>query len=363
MPKLTIKQFEDTCGSLFRAVNVSEEDIKILTDALLFAGIRGHDTHGIGHLAGYVKGYMGQRSPFAGVKRDAKPRIVKETPATVMIEADKCIGPKVTMWATELIIEKAKKTGIAAATVTNCVHNGTMAYYMERIASSGMIGMGFTCAGTASPPWGGVERMLGTNPFGMAFPTKSSPPIVIDMATSAVSHGGLAPMLAEGKPFPEGILLDGNGEPTTDPKTYNATSGQRGSVANMANNHKGYAIQLATEILGGVLPALMVGGEGFTIASYNNPSFLIAINVSFFQDEDAFKDKLDTRIKQLKSSKKKPGVEEIYMPGERSYNNARKYVAAGIPVNEHVWKEIETLANELGVKLPEVESPSPSERI
>ncbi|MSQ32151.1 MAG: Ldh family oxidoreductase [Dehalococcoidia bacterium] len=356
MPKLTIKQFEDTCGSLFRAVKVSEEDIKILTDALLFAGLRGHDTHGIGHLAGYVKGYMGQRSPFAGVKRDAMPRIVKETPGTVTIEADKCIGPKVTMWATELIIEKAKTTGIAAATVTNCVHNGTMAYYMDRIAQAGMIGFGFTCAGNASPPWGGVDRMLGTNPFGMAFPTKNSPPVVIDMATSAVSHGGLAPMLAEGKPFPPGILLDGNGEPTTDPKTYNATSGQKGSVTNLANNHKGYAIQLATEILGGVLPALMVGGEGFTIASYNNPSFLIAINVGFFQDENAFKDKLDTRIKQLKSSKKKPGVEEIYMPGERSYNNQQKYRTAGIPVNEHVWKEIEDLAKELGVKLPEINS-------
>lgn len=352
MPKLTIKQFEDTCASIFRAVNVNEEDIKILNDALLFAGIRGHDTHGIGHLAGYVRGYMGQRSPFGGVKRDANPRIVKETPATVMIEADKCIGPKVTMWATELIIEKAKTTGIAAATVHNCVHNGTMAYYMDRIAKAGMIGMGFTCAGTASPPWGGVERMLGTNPFGMSFPTRSSPPIVIDMATSAVSHGGLAPMLAEGKPLPEGILLDGNGEPTADPKTYAGTSGQRGSVANLANNHKGYAIQLATEVLGGILPSLMAGGEGFSGPLYNNPSFLIAINVGFFQDPDAFKDKLDARIKQLKSSKKKPGVEEIYMPGERSHNNERKYRKEGIPVNDHVWKEIEDLAKELGVKLP-----------
>jgi LDH2 family malate/lactate/ureidoglycolate dehydrogenase len=299
---------------------------------------------------------MGQRSPFGGVKKDAKPRIVKETPATVVIEADRCIGPKVTMWATEMIIEKAKVTGIAAATVHNCVHNGTMAYYMDRIARADMIGMGFTCTGGASPPWGGVERMLGTSPFGMGFPAKTVPPIVIDMSTSATSHAGLTPMLASGKPVPEGILLDEFGEPTTDPKKFVRASGPgvqaKGSIANMANNHKGYAVQLATEILGGILPSLMSGGESIVGASYNNPSFLIAINISFFQDLGAFKEKMDSRVKQLKASRKKPGVDEIFMPGERSYRNQERYRTEGIPVDDHVWKEIEKLADEVKVRLP-----------
>src|SRR5437667_12434869 len=123
MPKLTVQQFEDTCKVLFSAVGVADDDIKILTDSLMFASLRGHDSHGIGHLAAYIRGYLGQRSNFGGVKKDAKPRIIKETPATVMIDGDKCIGPKITMQATEMIINKAKTTGIAAATVHNGVHN------------------------------------------------------------------------------------------------------------------------------------------------------------------------------------------------------------------------------------------------
>ena len=354
MPKLTVAQFEETCKTLFGAVGVADDDIRIITDSLMFASLRGNDSHGIGHLAAYVRGYLGQRSNFAGVKKDAKPHIIRETPATIAYDADGCIGPKITMQATDAIISKAKNTGIAAATVHNCVHNGTMAYYMDRIARADMIGMGFTCAGGASPPWGGVQRMLGTNPFGMAFPTKTSPPIVIDMSTSSTSHAGLTPMLASGKPLAPGILLDDFGELTTDPQKFSRAAPPKGSMANMANNHKGFAIQLATEILGGVLPSLMTGNEVSLETRFNNPSFLIAINISFFQDLDAFKEKMEFRIKQLKSSRRKPGVEEIYMPGERSFRSQERYVKEGIPVDEVYWNEILKLAKELNVSVPNV---------
>ncbi len=354
MPVITVKQFEETCRTVFGAVGVSDEDIRVITDSLMFASLRGHDSHGIGHLAAYVRGYMGQRSNFAGVKKDAKPRILRETPATVMIDADRCIGPRVTMWATEIIINKAKTSGIAAATVHNCVHNGTMAYYMDKIARADMIGMGFTNAGAASPPWGGVERMLGTNPFGMGFPAKECPPIVIDMSTSSTSWAGIQPMVASGK-FAPGIIQDEFGEPTTDPSKF-SRGGQgpnKGAMQNMSGNHKGFAIQLATEVLGGILPSLMTGNEVSMDKSFNNPSFLVAINISFFQDLDSFKQKMDFRIKQLKASKKKPGVEEIYMPGERSLRNAEKYRKEGIPIDSHYWNEIIKLAEELKVSLPE----------
>ena len=196
--------------------------------------------------------------------------------------------------------------------------------------------------------------MLGTNPFAMAFPAKKAPPIIIDMATSATSAAALTAMLGSGNPMPPGILLDDFGEPTTDMQKYSRGNPPKGSMGNIANNYKGFAIQLATEVLGGVLPSLMVGSDAAFNTRFNNPSFLIAINISFFQDLDAFKEKIDSRIKQLKSSARKPGVGEIFMPGEQSYRNQERNRKEGIPVNEVYWNEIIKLAKELNVTLPDV---------
>jgi LDH2 family malate/lactate/ureidoglycolate dehydrogenase len=243
--------------------------------------------------------------------------------------------------------------GIAAATVTNCTHNGSLGFYANTIAEQHMIGIATTCSQNAAPPWGGVEPFLGTNPIAFGIPAKGEWPIIIDLATSSTTWRGLNPLLQSDKPIPWGWLLDETGEVTTDREKFAPRQG-RGAMANMGNNHKGYALQLAVEMLGGVLPGLLTGHTVATERGLNSPSLIMAINVSFFQDVDAFEEKVAERIREIKNSKKKPGVDAIYLPGERGMHIMQERLRDGFDINEGYWNEIKEVAEQLSVPMPEV---------
>jgi LDH2 family malate/lactate/ureidoglycolate dehydrogenase len=356
MPTVTVQQFEAISTKLFIAAGAREDEAKTITESLLFASLRGHDTHGVGHLPLYVRNYLGG-GPFGGMNKEGSMTIVRETPATVVIDANWCLGQKVAMRATEMLVEKARKTGISAATINHATHIGALSFYTAKIVEHDMIGIGFVCAGACTPPLGGVERLLGTNPMSIGIPTKKEPPIIVDMATSATTWMGLLPMLARGGGrLPEGLILDDHGEPTTDPGQFSLpwSKEEHGAIANMGGGPKGYSIQVAVEMLGGVLPALMTGNEIFKEGKFNNPCFLMAINIAFFQDVEAFKEKVDARATEIRASKKMSGVDAIHLPGERSFRTQQKRLKEGIPIHEKDWEEIAKLADELKIDLPSI---------
>ncbi len=354
MPNLTVDQFRQLSLDLFAAAGASRAEAEAVTDSLVFASLHGHDTHGAGHLPIYINNFLGIGPFGGGLNKDGQVIIVQESPATVSIDADWCLGQKVAMDATRMVIAKAKNTGIAAATIQRCTHTGALGYFVHEIVQNDMIGLAFTGAAAVSPPTGGAQRMLGTNPLSIGVPAGSEYPLLIDMATSANTWAGIGPLLASGQPLPEGILLDDDGEPTTDPSNFGRGIGPevKGAMQNMGGGHKGYAIQLAVEMLGGIWPGLISGNENFATGKFNNPTSIIAINVSFFQDIDAFKQKVDSRIRELKGARKAPGANDILIPGERGFRTKERRLKEGMPIIDHYWHEIAELAEKLNVPLP-----------
>ena len=119
MPRVTVDQFRDLSMTLYKTAGATEEEAKVVTDCLLYATLRGHDSHGAGHLAQYMRGFMGGRG-FT-VNRDANIRIVNETPCTIAIDSDFYMGQKVTMDATQKVIEKARQYGFDQAYLEACL--------------------------------------------------------------------------------------------------------------------------------------------------------------------------------------------------------------------------------------------------
>ena len=66
------------------------------------------------------------------------------------------------------------------------------------------------------PLWGG-ERMLGTNPISVAFPGNEEPPVVIDMATSAVAYGKVEIAKRKQEDIPPSWAVDSEGRNTITP--------------------------------------------------------------------------------------------------------------------------------------------------
>ena len=58
------------------------------------------------------------------------------------------------------------------------------------------------------PAWGGAENLLGTNPIAFAVPAGEEPPVVLDIATTVVSYGTVKAYKLQGKPMPEGWMVE-----------------------------------------------------------------------------------------------------------------------------------------------------------
>ena len=88
---------------VFIRVGMPSEDAAVEAEVLVWANLRGVDSHGVLRIPSYVemvnKGDMNPRP---------KIQVVKETAATVLIDADHAFGPVVTVQATRHAIAKAR---------------------------------------------------------------------------------------------------------------------------------------------------------------------------------------------------------------------------------------------------------------
>ncbi len=190
-------------------------DAETESDALIWANLRGVDSHGVQQISWYVEAIA-----IHHMKVKPNIQIVKETPATLFIEADHALGPVVTVFAMDRVIEKARQVGIGWAIIRNLTHQGALGYYSQMIAEKGMAGIVFVCNPPNMAPHGARVAGVHNSPIAISAPGKRHRPLTLDMATSVVAGGKLWLAVDKGIPIPLGWALDKDGNPTTDPKKY-----------------------------------------------------------------------------------------------------------------------------------------------
>ena len=236
---------------------MTAEDADIGAGVLLYADLRGIDSHGVAHLSAhqsYVRGLKnGNVNPRPAL------RTVNETPTTALLDGDGGLGPVVAHRAMEKAIAKARESGVGMVGVANSRHFGSAGYYSEMALEHDMIGIAMTQASPAVLPTRGAARKLGTNAISFAIPAGDEPPFVMDMATSAVAVGKLELARRKSEPIPLGWAVDSQGRDTTDPNDYWAGGAlvPLGSTPELSS-HKGFALGMLVDILSGVLT-----GAGF----------------------------------------------------------------------------------------------------
>lgn len=325
---------------------VGRQDASILAECLVDANLFGIDTHGVSRLPIYLK-----RISLGLIDPGAKMLFQKKMPAVGTFDAKNGLGQVAGVRAMREAIKMAKECGVGLVGVVNSQHFGAAGYYCGIAASEGFVGLTFTNAEPALPPWGGYEAYFGTNPIAMAVPTGSDVPIIIDTSTSIVARGKIIAAARTGTPIPPDWALDVEGNPTTDPQKALA-----GSVLTMAGA-KGYALALMVDILSGVVTG---GGFGRHVASMyydlehraNVSHMLLAINIEGFIPKGVFFDRVKSMAADLRSSKRRQGVNEINLPGERKFRKREDRIKNGIPLDLPLVKELASLASQLHVSSP-----------
>lgn len=326
------------------ASGVKKPDAAILADALVDADIHGTSTHGVSRLNIYIR-----RIQKGLIDPKAKLVFERKRGSTLSVDAGNGLGQVQAVKTLEKLIPKAKKNGMAAATVRNSQHFGALSYYCNKAAAQDLILFATSGCEPAMSPEGACQAFFGTNPLAASFPTGKGFPVKIDLATSVVARGNIIAAQKRGQPIPEGWALTVDGEPTTD-----ASAALAGTVLTMAG-HKGYALALMVEVFSSVLSGAAVGPAIGSM--YKNMDrkqdvghFFCLLDIAAFMDVAEFKQRLDKAIDDIKSCRKRPGVMEILVPGERSHQKAQQNLAQGISLDEATQKELKTLCEELGVE-------------
>ena len=186
-----------------------------------------------------------------------------------------------------------------------------------------------------SAPFGGADRMIGTNPIIAAIPTDKECPIVMDISTTNVAMGKIQAAEREKKPIPLGWANDYDGKPTTDPAAAYALT----SIA----AHKGYGLAVIVDALSTFLSGAAYGsdiGLFSKLEKENTGFFMVLIDPSKFMPIEQFKAEADRYVRMMKESRKADGVEEIFLPGEIERKKYEQYMKTGIEVSEALQAEL-----------------------
>jgi len=219
--------------------------------------------------------------------------------------------------------------------------------------AEGMIGL-YLAVGNANhlAAWGGLDMLLSTNPIAVAIPAQEEPPIVLDMATTVAAYGKVKTAAQRGEPMPVGWMIDREGKPLTDPKR--AAEGLLLPLGGMEAGFKGYGLSLVFGLLAGTLNGAAMGRNVIDFNAddtsvTNTGHAIVAIDPAAFGDESEFRTNVDTLIRDLRNSKRLPGVERIWMPGEQSHHRRLERERDGIPLPAPLAHGLDKLAEELGI--------------
>src|SRR4249919_656460 len=207
---ISVERLERWVSGIFRAEGLSEEHAQTVAKVLVFANLRGMDTHGVLRVPSYVRfiraGDLNPRPAMA---------MRNETAACVLLEADRAAGPVAMQKAMELAIDKARQAGAGICLVRATTHTGALGYYTHMAAERGMAAIAFSSS-TANMAYHGARAAgVSTAPLALAVPGEQGP-IALDMASSIMSMGKLRQAKRTGTPLEEGQALDKNGNPTNE---------------------------------------------------------------------------------------------------------------------------------------------------
>lgn len=329
-------------AAIFERCEMSPEDARCLADSLVASDLRGVHSHGVPRVPEYAK-----KLRHDGVDPRGRPEIVRDAGAALVIDGGNSMGQIAGTFAMRAAIERAASTGVAAAAVRGSNHCGAMAYYAMMALPAGMVGMATTNALPTMAAWGGIDKIVGINPLGVALPSMTEPPIVFDAAFSGSAHGKIRVYAQKGLPIPEGWALDADGRPTTD------ATAALGGLLQPIGGFKGTGLAIVFGVLSTLLAGAAYGTElGNMVdgprAGHDGHLFL-AFNVAAFTELTAFRLRVDDVVREIRTSRRAAGVERVYAPGEIELETERRYRVDGIPLATAALDDVIATAHELGV--------------
>jgi LDH2 family malate/lactate/ureidoglycolate dehydrogenase len=327
-------------ADIFRKAGLADDQAAVTADALVWADLRGHPSHGVMRVPPYVGWIDGGL-----IKAKAIPKVVLRKGAVVKIDGESAAGPAAMVLAADTAIAHARDNAVAWVLVENHIHAGALGFYASRVAEAGMVGMAMSALRPMMAYHGTRGAAASTNPLAVAVPGG----IMLDMSTSTSSRGKINVARVAGKDLPPGIAIDRDGRPTTDPNAATTLTPMAGP--------KGAGLSLMIECLSSialghalVAPAL---SDSKLMTDYRQNSLVIAMDPGVVGSVEAFSANVQALAREVKVQPRADGFDEILMPGERGAREAARRGREGISIPGKTWQQIADVAAKYGVTPPD----------
>lgn len=340
------KDLRAFCSAVLVRLGVPAEDACHVSECLVYADLRGVDSHGVIRLPVYAR-----RLQVGVVNARPAMKVLSSYSAVALLDADNGLGPVAGVRAMESALEMAERTGIAFVGVRGSNHFGAAGYFVEAALRRKYIGCALTNAPPHMAPFGGMQRFLGTNPLAIGIPAGEERPLLFDASTSVTARGKIIVASQRNLPIPAGWAIDPEGNPTTD-----AVKALAGAVLPFGGA-KGSAISFIIDILCGVLTgasfALRLNTLENLSAVQNLGQVFLAARTDLFLPQGEYESRMDEILRMLQASPPAPGVRGVVVPGAPEAETEAQNRAKGVPLSSETIDELSSLGATVGVDFTE----------
>ncbi|KPG70215.1 Ldh family oxidoreductase [Enterococcus sp. RIT-PI-f] len=327
-------ELRDLTVSLLKSKGLNEFDSSVIADYFIRVEAMGIKTHGYTTLKSHINKIENNQYNLNAVIQ------TKRVMDSVLVaDSDNSIGMISATKLMNICIQEAKNHGMYIVHCNNANTFGAASYYCNLAVQSGLIGITFSNSPAAMAPWGGIDNLLGTNPFSIGIPSNNYAPFIFDMSSSIVAKSKINSARIEGKKIPEGWAIDSQGNPTIDP-----LEAIKGSLLPVGE-HKGYGIAMMIDIMAGLLSGAAFQSKVKKFyresdeGSMNVGQVFIVIDPVRIYGEN-FYNKMDEYLENIKASKPINKYSNIRYPGEHLNLRLKCSLESGIEMNKKLFEEL-----------------------
>ncbi|MDR2747244.1 MAG: Ldh family oxidoreductase, partial [Treponema sp.] len=133
------RALEELCAGIFISLGLPGKEAADSAEILVSADARGIRSHGVARIKRYVDGVRAGH-----IKGGIAPVALKETPVSLVLDAQGGMGLSLSRQSMEKVIAMAKDRGFGICSIRNSNHFGIAGYYSEMAARRDMIGVAMT---------------------------------------------------------------------------------------------------------------------------------------------------------------------------------------------------------------------------
>ena len=324
--QLTIAKATDLAVRALTRAGMHTDNARITAEHLVDAALCGHEFSSLPRVIALAEAFS-DRPPARAT------RVIRENHCSALIDGGDNVAYVVSIHAIDKAIEIARKNGVAVVCANNTWFSGRLAYYVERAARQGFVAMHTTNTTARVAPFGGVDRLMGTNPFAIAFPSDDDP-LIIDIGTSQTTWGDVVLARTKGAPLPEGMAVNPMGRPTTDPQ-----EALDGAILPWGGA-RGSGLALAVQLLG-----ILAGSELVIDDISNYGLFFMVMDPKLFMPSDQFPARVSAFRQMIETNRAQASGGAVRVPGDSSQQKRRANLAKGvINLDEKVYARLCELA-------------------